>query len=641
MLLAGFYRIYRLDSLPPGIFVDQGYEGWSALRILYEGFRPTWEFDVFQNPAYLLYQLAGWFCFVPAGRFTLFLFFALLSLATLPLVYWTIRELAGARAALLSLFLLAVMRWNLIFSRNGFPTIQVPFYIFGTLAFLLLGLRTGKRWAFALSACFFGLGFYTYQAYKAFPLWLLLLGLFTLVRYRPVLLARWKQLLGFGLLALLLCVPFLRHNLALSGMGGREDSISILSKIEEADNLSPLWDNLKKTALMFHYQGDPLSRHNLPLHRMLDDGTGVLFFFGFLLSFLTPWKKVSFFALTGFLVMSLPGVFSVNAAHANRLLALTPLVALLASLPLNVLWEKAAGVRPLLLRSLFFLPGLAALAFIAYQNFDLYFGAQAASADAFEQYDAEETFVGQKCAQYGGAYDLYFSPYYEQTYSLRFLSYFHRTHVHLLRVPEDLACPANPNGLGKAYFLESTRDGLLNLIQNLYPGGRIETQYDPAGELSMRLYLVPKGELVKKQGIPADQLVPRGLTGYYYMNPGTLDPPALVHRDPMLNFTNEGSLPLKAPFILWKGTLEIPLTGSYGLFLTTWSDASLDLDGKERIPVGGSRATVFLNRGKHPIQVTYQNPGGRSTWGLNLYWQKPGEEKAEIVPNGAFGALSE
>lgn len=636
MGLAAFLRIYRLDSIPSGLFADQGFEGWTALRILHEGFRPTWEADVFQNPALLLYQLAGWFFLVPAGRLTFYLFFVLISLVTLPLVYAAFRQLAGTRAALCALFFLAVMRWNINFSRNGFPTIQVPFYIFGTLAFLLLGLRTGKRWAFYLSAVFFGLGFYTYQSYKAFPLWLLLLAICVLFQNRGVLQPNGKPLGMFLGIALVLILPFLLHNLNQQGLGSREDSISILTRVVEAGNLSPLLENIHKTALMFQWQGDPLSRHNLSLHRMLDDGTGILFLFGFVMALLTPSNKVSFFALTGFFVMSLPGVLSINSAHANRLLGLTPLIALMAALPLSALWERLEGSG-----HKFFTLTLAglALAFITWQNADLYFHAQPADPDAFEQYDSEETFVGQKTGQYGGAYDLYFSPYYSPIYSLKFLSYFHRVHIHLFKVPEDLAPPAKPNGMGKGFFLESDRNGLYALLKRLYPGGRVEDFLNPKGNLSMRLYLVPPEELAKKKGLSPDQMVPRGLRGYYYDDPKNLKTPALVHNDPLLNFSNEGSFPLKAPVILWKGILEAPRSGTYHFFISTWCDASLLLDGKEQISTGEDHADCFLQEGAHPIEVIFQNPGGENSWCLDLYWQKPGANKDEIIPNEAFGII--
>ncbi len=639
MALAAFYRIYRLGSFPPGLFVDQGFEGWSALRILHEGYRPWWEFGVFQNPALLLYQLAGWFFFVPAGRFTFLLFFALLSLATLPLVYGTFRQLAGPRTALCALFFLAVMRWNVNFSRNGFPTLQVPFYIFGTLCFLLLGIRKGKRWAFFLAAAFFGMGFYTYQSFQAFPLWLLLLGLYAALAYRQALEPRWKPLLGFLAVGGLLSFPFLWHTLALRGMGSREAEVSILTKVKEAGSLSPLWENLRKTALMFHWQGDVFSRHNLPLHRMLDDGTGIFFLFGAVMALTSPWKKISFFTLTGFFFLSLPGVLSINPAHANRLLGLTPLVALLAALPAAALWERAEGTTARV-QSFFLVPAAAlAIAVIAFQNFDLYFRRQAADPDAFEQYESQETFAAQKTAQYGGTYDLYFSPYYDMIYTIRFLGYSQRDHFHLLKVPEDLACGPGQGKRGKGFFLEPDRDGLYALLKSLYPGGQVEDFLNPKGELALRLYLVPPVELAKRKGLSVRRLIPRGLVGSYYDQASGLGPPALVHDDPLLNFSNEGSFPRKCPLIRWEGTLEAPRSGTYGFWVSTWSEASLFLDGKKRIGAGNEEADCYLAAGAHSIKVVFRHPEKKDAWCLNLYWRKPGASREEIVFNKAFGVL--
>jgi hypothetical protein len=153
----------------------------------------------------------------------------------------------------------------------------------------------------------------------------------------------------------------------------------------------------------------------------------------------------------------------------------------------------------------------------------------------------------------------------------------------------------------------------------------------------MSLYLVSPGDLEKYRGLAMDRLVPRGLTGYYYDNPESTGPPALVHRDPLLNFPNEGSFPLKAPLILWKGTLIVPQTGTYGFSFGSWCDVSLSIDGKEWIPSGESVGSGFLKAGTHPILVTFKNPGGRENWSFSLYWRPRGQNKPEIIPNQSFG----
>lgn len=91
LALAFFFRIYRIDSIPSGMHVDQGLIGQCALRILHEGWRPFREVFDYEVPELVLfYQMAGWFGLAGSSYFTFHLFFALLSLAAFPLIYLTI-----------------------------------------------------------------------------------------------------------------------------------------------------------------------------------------------------------------------------------------------------------------------------------------------------------------------------------------------------------------------------------------------------------------------------------------------------------------------------------------------------------------------------------------------------------------------
>ncbi|HVM32450.1 MAG TPA: glycosyltransferase family 39 protein, partial [bacterium] len=244
MALALFMRVFLLDRLPAGLFIDQGYEGYSALRILHEGWHPFYVEDIYHNYALVLYQIAAFFLFVGASDLTLKLFFVLMVMATFPLVYWTFRQLAGPRLALLTLFVLAVMRWNINFSRNAFPTVQVPFYMFGTLAFLVYGLKQGKRWSFAVAALFFTCGFYTYQAFKVFPLLLAAYAIYEVLTDWRSVKANGKNILLFLGLAFALTFPvfhdmFLTHNL-----GTREAELSIVPQLKAQHSLKPFFNVL-------------------------------------------------------------------------------------------------------------------------------------------------------------------------------------------------------------------------------------------------------------------------------------------------------------------------------------------------------------------------------------------------------------
>src|SRR6185436_2316919 len=164
ILLALGFRLHEWDLIPYGLHTDQGLTGLSALRILHEGWRPFFEVYNYQVPEpFLYYLLAGWFALVGASSFTFHLFFVLLSLASFPFIYWVFRQLGGARLALLTVFLLAVTRWHVIDTRNGYPSVHISLYAFASLSLWIYFLEKRKIWAWILSALICGLGLYTYQ----------------------------------------------------------------------------------------------------------------------------------------------------------------------------------------------------------------------------------------------------------------------------------------------------------------------------------------------------------------------------------------------------------------------------------------------------------------------------------------------
>src|SRR5581483_5922240 len=167
-LTALFFRRYKLETFPAGIFPDDACGAYGALRILHEGWRPFHEIFTFHAaaPSYY-YELALWFKAFPATALGFFSFSVFLSLLTLGFLYAAFRKLAGTPAALLSVFILAVMRWDVTFSRNGHLNIDVPFYLSAALCFWLYA-SPGRIWLYALAAVFFAGGFYGYTSYYAF-----------------------------------------------------------------------------------------------------------------------------------------------------------------------------------------------------------------------------------------------------------------------------------------------------------------------------------------------------------------------------------------------------------------------------------------------------------------------------------------
>ena len=688
LILAAFMRIYRLGTMPSGMFIDQGMEGWSALKILHErSYWPVWEFDVWQNPALLLYQLAGWYLLLTPfhmepSQFWFYLFYAILSLATFPLVYWTFRQIGGQRLALVGLFILAVMRWNINFSRNGFPTIEVPFYMFGTLAFLTYSMRPTKSryfrpaaiaagvffllgclpflvlafgsvlqgmrlWAIALTVIlvpaglglvsylwknqkdkepylsaliagvFFAMGLYTYQAYKIVPLLVLVFAFYEIASQPKEILAKWKSISGFSIVFLILSFPYFKHTLNMWGQGSREGELLIFSRVREMHSWQPLIYNLWRTAVMFHWHGDAMSRHNIQDYRMLDDVTGVLFFLGIVGAIVFIRKKPWFYGLVGLLVMTVPCVLSIDAAHANRMLGTTPFIALLSALPVAALWGRFGSFIREKGRTALLFPLLLALplGFMTFQNYNAYFNIMARSVTSWYEYAAQETSIGKAVAKYGDDYDYYISPVYFNYYTINFLGYFHQNRLHPLLLPDSEIIHSPDVSRGMYFAIEPGRKGVLDMAQSLYPGGTPETLLDPSGNTAMLFYRVPASEVAKVRGLTAhfDKAVEGASQKQIAQFPSGLP---------------------KGPYqAVLSGNLYVPQTGEFRWDLKGNVKAELRLKNQRALPGGYFR----VEKGEHPIEVLLTVPEG-VTPQLTVK-QNPKQGVPTILDSGSFDSL--
>ena len=650
LALAAFFRIYRLGELPPGIFFDQGFVGWAALKILHEGYHPLYTDEVFRNPPLLLYQMALWLAIFAVNQFNFFLFFALLSMVSLVLIYWTFRQLAGPRTALIGLFILAVMRWHVTFSRNGFPTIQVPLYMFGTMAFLLHGLKTGKRWTFVTAGVFFALGLYTYQAYKIFPLLLVVLGLYEFVTHwgsltqgskKPGLgskvlyllkLPNAKNLAIFSLVFFLLVTPLIYQTFRTHDVGWRESNYNIFRTIREKHSLEPIWFMVSNTAKMFNRTGDVNERHNIPNHRMLDNYTAALFVLGLAYALFHLRQRKYFFAVSGFFLMSLACILSQDPAHANRMLGTVPFLTLLAALPIAALWRRiqiAWGILGELVLVLFLLQPAFLMALENYKTFfEEFAGANSLySSGVWAGYSVSETRVGELILKEGENYDYYLMPRYYDYPTVNFLSYFHKDRVKKMEMPGDFVpFKTEDPQRGVCYVMMHEHAGVLKLLKELYPTGTLEEPRDLTGAVMVDFYKVPAQAVAQAHGLKGNlgkgeqifTAFPQGLPpgpyhgvfkGDVFVNTaGDYHFAAQTNGKVTWSIAGRPILPTTHLF-LPRGfySIEVRLTASTGPV-----QLSLSLRGaKNSMPLNGENLTPFnLHRGILGHWFSSQEPGG-------------------------------
>ena len=638
--LACFFRLYRIDSLPAGMHTDQGLTGLFALRIEHEGWRPFYELYRYEVPIILIfYQLAAWFSWVGDSLFHFQLFFTIQALIALVFFYATIRQLSGPQTALLSLFILAVTRWNWIETRTCYPSTEVTFYLFGALCFWVYGLQKQKVWAFILSAIFMGAGLYTYQVFKLVPF------LFVVYAVREYFQSHEKPAIRFSTIAyylsiiFLLTLPLLNYFWHEKIISEREKGVFIGIQIVEQKSLKPLWDVWSGNALMFNRTGDEIARHNIPGRRMLDDITGVLFVLGLGLAFRRRKHRDAFYFLTGFFVLELAGFLSNDPNNSNRLVVLTSFVAYFAGSVLEFIWSYLEQVFPSRKIIIAVIVGLV-LAVMTFQNVYTYFVEQAKNEECHLSLGLEQMTIGQSIGdlqtKFPGQFHYFITPFYINNHVVHFLGYFGMEDS----IQLDLTAIARedfPKDKDAIFFLEQNKKAAFEFLKTLLPEGHEILLKNNGGNVLLYRYDVSASALghFHKWG--------RGLTGAYWNSLGEEGNPVLIRMDPVLNFTSKQDFPFQnyPPFFIrWKGQLIAETKGSYRIRLLTTDKATIWVDGRE---VFNSQKlgeeTVLLRKGYHSIRIEYQKTEGDSM-SAHLIWMKPHETQWEPVPPTAFGKIS-
>lgn len=611
MAVALFYRLYHIAEIPAGIFIDEGFAGYLALKVIHEGYHFFYLPEPHQHPSLFIYLLALWFKVLSptAVHFTLFSVF--MGVASLPFIYWTYRQWAGPRVALVGLFILSVMRWNINFTRNSMRTETMPVFMFAAISFFLYGYQNQKRWALAAGGFFLGAGLYTYQSYKIFPFLIILYLAYELA-------ANFKKfkanLPGIGIAALLFLLwaaPLLHLMWEWKSFGPREASISMLAKIQQDHSIQPLVTNTVATALMFNRRGDPNPRHNLQDHRMLDDVTGVLFVLGVFYALRYAYRRKYFYALLGFFIMSLPCLLSTDAAHANRMMGTTPFICFLAAVPIAALWGRIRALFGQAGEIVLVLLLAVPLYFMAAQNFHDYFDLQANNFASWAEFSTPETSIGKAINVNGDAYEYYLSPRFYNHYTILFLGYFEQNHTHPLRFPEAILPASAPPGRGLFYAFERGREGVLDEIKSVYPGGKEEDVKGPNGETVVTFYFVPASSVDAARGLKAElsgPSAPQQVAGF----PSAL-PPGPYHG-------------------VFTGSIFIDQTSDYRFIAQTNGTLSWWISGRRVTPT----AALHLVKGFHSVKLVLDAPA-HPTLALSATYQG---DRLLLLDSGHFAAFS-
>jgi len=352
LVIAGFFRLWHLNSIPPGVYPDEAINGNNAVQALqaknYKLFYP----ENNGREGLFINLIALCFNFFGIHIWSLKLISALTGILTVLGLYLLTKELfRSSTIALLSSFFLAISFWHVNFSRIAFRAILVPFCLVWSFYFLYKVInKEEKKKALSiiyliLSGIFFGLGFHTYIAFRVAVLILIVPVIAIAVKIfqksKTNKQSWWiyfkKQFWKYGLWIIAMIVAALPMGMYfLNNPGdfmGRASGVSVFAQEEP---FRALISSTIKTLGMFNIVGDFNWRHNFSGSPQLLWPIGVFFVIGLFVLIIRAIKRKSnpsWLLLVWFGVMLLPAILTYEGLpHALRAIGVIPVCYIFAGI---------------------------------------------------------------------------------------------------------------------------------------------------------------------------------------------------------------------------------------------------------------------------------------------------------------------
>jgi len=644
LAFATFSRFYQLDVVPNGCQSDECNNGLDAVRWL-QGAPYTVYAETNEGQATLFtYILALSFRLFGIGMVQMRLVSAVAGVLTVLVFYLLARDLFDRRVALAVTGLLAGSRWHITFSRIVYELTLMPLAEVLLFYFLLRALRWGRRHDWVMAGIMLGGGMHTYTAWRVIPFLIALFLVYWLICHRD----RWQRdLEGIALLtggALVTLVPLGVYIIQRwSVFVSRIQHISVFKDIEQIDSYAPLWSNLRKTLLMFNYQGDIAALNNLPGAPLLPFDArsasalmsqvpgswllaalvGVLFVLGIAYALRYSTHPLPFLLLAGCVFVGSIAVLSVahEAPTARRPIGLVPIIFLLVGLSMEQIWlvfKKAWRNQG---EWVFNAILAVVVAGVCLGGTDTYFNVQAKNAQVYIAYSGVEAAVGQYIRTLPANTRIYLVPGFQDHSAVKLIG--GRRDTQPLNLVQDLPLREEASG-DLVYIVAAVDQRLESLFTQYYPNGELIEHRDPFGRLYFISYRLTKEQANSIRGL---------LANYYQGTRWEAGPVALQRRDGPLSFDWKVNPPGPLPFsVQWTGSLQVPAFGTYrfGTDLIPGDDLSLVIGGQSVIDTVAGRpfGEVRLVAGFHEVTMRYCST---DTLGhLVVTWEGPNLPRAPI-----------
>ncbi len=403
MCLGASFRFSQLNEIPADMFVDHVEKITDAYRVSQGEYEIFYSNNGGREPIHM--HLIAALASLPGfgfNFFTLKFLSGIISLLTLPVLYWMSIELLGEQRRELGiavgLMLTGFMAasWAHVFiTREGLRFIMPPLFAAVFMIYAARAMRRNQRSDYVKVGLTIGFGMYAYQSLRIMPVVFVAVILVTLL-LRNV---SWRErarysyhLVVAGFVAFMVFLPMFRFMLiwpqnfwrrtivSMAGYGvENEDILTVI-----AGNLSSLMQNIRDAMLMFNWRGDHFPwkfLHETPEMDILAGSFLILGVAAWLVQMLRSRDPVLWAMPIIIVILLLPSALGVAAPWLEnpnfaRASGAFPFVYMVAALPLGVIALRLLQTMPrplaLTLGALLF---SGTILFANHRNTEIYFKA--------------------------------------------------------------------------------------------------------------------------------------------------------------------------------------------------------------------------------------------------------------------------
>lgn len=629
LLFALALRLYNLEEFPPGLWFDEA-DNLDQARLIAERPSQTPVYvpsnnlpSLFLLPIAFIIKFAG--ISISTGRLVAVAF----GVVGVVAIFLMVRHMSGTAMGLVAALLVSVMRWDINWSRIGMHGITAPFFAALTAWLTLRALDRGRAADFAIAGAVLGMGMWFYAAYRLFVIVIAFLLLHKLIFADG---GRMRMLRNFGvmaLFALIVTLPVVQFAATNSEeFFKRTQHTSIFAHVDDGEETRALLRSLTKHLGMFHLEGDPNGRHNIPREPMLDFLSGILMLVGLAVA-MARWRSAAHLSLpVWILVMIMPGVLTIpwEAPQSLRAITVIPAVIALIAVAIGFVWDKARAFRFPALRV-----GAAAciaglLVVIGYANINAYFGEQANSPEVYAAYSTDETLMARDLAEQA---ERGYNPMVSRQFrhSLVASLFGHRFPRQTIAAPTNIPLDPESVWLGAAIFLEPRESGFYDTLRVYYPSADFREIRPPVGgDVLYYSAFISREQLEAAQGLVERRMMEDG---------EIIEGVKRETESVWMLESDEDDVPFD---VEWSGTLHVRHAGEHVFALESDSPTIVMLDGTVILTEDRTQVKIVPAVGLHALEVRTRVDD--TDGALQLLWRQPPKllsdderlSDAEIVP---------